>query len=152
MKRLSILLFTFLCSVMVASGQDAAKDHAAITELVKGMTMAQLAYDARALDKILAADYVEVSPVGDVDTREKVLGFYKPTAKPPGNVTVAGNVDEFSIRNYGKFAVVVARLTYTTTVDGKGAPPRSMRATFVCRREKDAWKISSAQYTGIKAS
>ncbi len=152
MKRVSIFLVVLLCSAVAAAGQSDSKDHTAITDLIKQMTMAQLAYDANSLDKILTADYAEVSPIGDVDLRNEVLGFYKPAGKPPGNVRVAGDVDELSIRNYGKFAIVIARLTYTTTVDGKAAPPRWMRATFVCRRDKDAWKIASAQYTGIKAT
>ena len=59
-------------------------------------------------------------------------------------------MDEFSIRQYDKFAVVIVRLNYKITSEGKPLPPRSMRATIVCRREKGAWKIASAQYTGIR--
>jgi len=45
---------------------------------------------------------------------------------------------------------VIVRLNYTFTSDGKTLPPRSMRAMIVCRKEKGAWKIASAQYTGIR--
>ena len=42
---------------------------------------AQLAFDQPALEGLLAPDYLEVSPVGDVDTREEVIGFYSAEAK-----------------------------------------------------------------------
>lgn len=115
------------------------------------MTDAQQNYDAAALDKILTADYIEISPVGEFDPREKVLGFYKPELKPPaGKISASTELTEFSIRNYGKFAVVITKINYTIVSEGKMLPPRSMRATLVCRNEKGGWKIASAQYTGIR--
>lgn len=64
------------------------------------MTDAQLHYQPEKLDKIFTADYVEISPVGGLDSREKVLGFYKPEMKPPAdNMSATVEADEFSIRN-----------------------------------------------------
>ena len=60
------------------------------------------------------------------------------------------DADEFSVRNYGEFAVVIARLIYEVTMAGRPAPPRSMRVTYVCRMVKGAWKIASAHYTSIR--
>ncbi len=116
------------------------------------MTDAQQNYQPDVLDKIFAADYIEISPVGEFDSRDKVLGFYKPEMKPPtGKMSAVTEVTDFSIRNYkGKFAVVILRLNYTIISDGKQLPPRSIRAMIVCRKEKNLWKISSAQYTGIR--
>ena len=105
------------------------------------MTDAQSNYQPEALDKILTADYIEISPVGEFDPREKVLGFYKPELKPPADkMSATTEADEFSIRDYGKFAVVITRLNYTITSEGKPLPPRSIRATFVCRKENGAGK------------
>ncbi|MDQ2745784.1 MAG: nuclear transport factor 2 family protein, partial [Acidobacteriota bacterium] len=88
-----------------------------------------------------------------VDPREKVLGFYKPELKQPADkMSVSVETDDFSIRSYGKFAVVITRLTFTRAGEGKPLPPIMMRATIVCRREKGVWKIASAQYTGIRPS
>ena len=115
------------------------------------MTDAQGNYDANALDKVFAADYIEISPVGEFDPREKVLGFYKPELKPPADkMSAALETTDYSIRSDGKFAIVIARLNYSITSDGKQLPPRSMRTMIVCRKEKGAWKIASAQYTGIR--
>lgn len=49
---------------------------------------AQRTFDQAAMDRLLAEDYVEVSPVGDVDPRAKVLSFYTPEARAPRAVTM----------------------------------------------------------------
>lgn len=146
--KLKILFLILILSGFVFAQ---SKEDDSLKALVKQMTDAQSAYDAATLDKIFTADYIEISPVGEFDSREKVLGFYKPELKPPaGKMSATTELAEFSIRNYEKFAVVIVRLNYTITSEGKTLPPRSMRATIICRKEKGAWKIASAQYTGIR--
>jgi len=148
--KLKVFIFLLLLSSVSAFAQS-SKDDAALKSLVKQMTDAQSNYDAAALDRILTADYIEISPVGEFDPREKVLGFYKPELKPPADKMTAGvEATDFSIRVYDKFAIVIARFNYAITADGKPLPPRSIRATLVCKKEKNAWKIASAQYTGIR--
>lgn len=147
--KLKVFIFLLLFSSISVFAQS--KDEAALKSLVKQMTDAQMSYQPEALDKIFAADYIEISPVGEFDPREKVLGFYKPEMKPDSSkMTATVEATDFSIRHYDKFAVVITRLNYTRTVGGKTLPPVSMRATIVCRKEKGEWKIVSAQYTGIR--
>ena len=147
--KLKVFIFILLLSSVSVFAQS--KGDAALKILVKQMVDAQTNFQPDALDKILASDYIEISPLGEFDTRDKVLGFYKPEMKPPADKMSATNeVSDFSIRSYGKFAVVIARLNYNIVSDGKPLPPRSIRVTYVCRREKGAWKIASAQYTGIR--
>jgi ketosteroid isomerase-like protein len=143
-----LLLFIFSCSFAFAQTQ---KDEAKLTALVKQMTDAQMSYQPDALDKIFTADYIEISPVGEFDPRAKVLGFYKPEMKPDSSkMSASVEATDFSIRNYDKFAIVIARLNFTRTVEGRTLPPFSLRATIVCRKEKGDWKIASVQYTGIR--
>jgi uncharacterized protein (TIGR02246 family) len=143
-----LLLLTASCSLAFAQTQ---KDEAKLIELVKQMTDAQRSYDAAALNKIFTADYIEISPVGEFDPREKVLGFYKPEMKPDASkMSATVEATDFSVRSYDKFAIVITRLNFTRTIEGKTLPPMSMRATIVCRKEKGEWKIASAQYTGIR--
>jgi ketosteroid isomerase-like protein len=143
------LLLVFLSSFAFAQTQN--KEDAKLTALVRQMTDAQMSYQPEALDKIFAADYIEISPIGEFDPREKVLGFYKPEAKPdPSKMTASVEATDFSIRSYDKFAIVITRLNFTRTVEGKTLPPISLRATIVCRKEKGEWKIASVQYTGIR--
>lgn len=147
--KLKVLMLVLLLSSVSAFAQT--KNDEALKSLVKQMTDAQIKYQPDALDKIFTADYVEISPIGEFDAREKVLSFYKPELKPPADkMSASVEASEFSIRHYGEFAVVITRLTFTRTSDGKSFPPINMRATIVCRKEKGAWKIASAQYTGIR--
>ncbi|HQU86512.1 MAG TPA: nuclear transport factor 2 family protein [Pyrinomonadaceae bacterium] len=147
--KLKVLLFILLFSSISAFAQS--KEDAALKTLIGQMTEAQQNYKPDALDKLLTADYIEISPVGEFDPREKVLGFYKPELKPPADkMSAKVSTDEFSIRVYDKLAVVIVRLNYEITSEGKPLPPRSIRATFVCKKDGKDWKIASAQYTGIR--
>ncbi len=147
--KLKVFIFILLFSGVSVFAQT--KDETALKSLVKSLTDAQSNYQPEALDKILTADYIEISPIGEFDPREKVLGFYKPELKPPADkMSATTEADEFSIRNYGKFAVVITKLSYTITSEGKTLPPRTIRATFVCKNENGSWKIASAQYTVIR--
>jgi ketosteroid isomerase-like protein len=145
---LTVLVFA---TASLAAGQSEGKNDAALKSLIKRMTDAQLAWDAAALDAVFTPDYIEISPLGEFDPREKVLGFYKPELKPSAEVLPrAMDLSEFSIRDYGKYAIVIVKASFSTLIDGKPTPPRSMRGTFVCRQEKGGWKIASSQFTGIR--
>jgi ketosteroid isomerase-like protein len=146
-------VFIFVIVLILTRGFTFAqdKDEKVFTSLVKQMTEAQINYNPETLDKIFTSDYIEISPIGELDLRGKVLGFYKPEAKPDSSKTTAiVEPTDFSIRTYDKFAIVITRLNYTRTVEGKTLPPMSLRAMIVCRKEKGEWKIASVQYTGIR--
>lgn len=147
--RIRISIIAILLTSSFAFAQT--KDEAELTKLVNKMVAAQMNYDAAALDAVFTADYIEISPVGEFDTRDKVLGFYKPELKPdPAKVLTKSDASEWSIRVRDKSAVVILRLDYTITADGKTMPPRGIRVMLVCAKEKGVWKIASAQYTGIR--
>ena len=148
----SVVVLILGLSVSAQNQSKQSKDEQALTALVKQMTEAQSKFDPATLEKIYAADFIEISPVGEVDAREKTIGFYKPEANPePDKMKATVTTDEFSIRTYDNFAIVIARITFAQTGSEPAArPPFSLRVALVCRKEKGAWKISSAQYTGIR--
>lgn len=147
------LPFIFLILFSTSQAFSQSKDDATLKQLVGQLADAQMKYDATALDRLFTADYIEISPLGEFDTRDKVLGFYKPELKPdPAKVSTSSEMSEWSIRVRDKSAVVIVRFDYTITAEGKTLPPRGMRAMFVCAKEKGVWKIASAQYTGIRAA
>lgn len=151
MKATLLIALIILCSTFGVSAQVNSKNAEALKSLVKQMTDAQLAYDAPALDRLFTTDYIEISPLGEFDPRDKVLGFYKPEMKPDAaKMSASLDINDYSIREYGDSAIVIARFDYKMSSEGKELPPRSMRAMVVCRREKGSWKIASTQYTGIR--
>jgi ketosteroid isomerase-like protein len=132
--RAQVFILLLTASSVLAQQKD--REETKIINLIKQMTEAQLRYDAPAL--------------GEFDPREKVLGFYAPEANPGDKFKGVVEAVSISLRRYGKFAVMITQLDYQMTMDGKQLPPRSIRATFVCMKEKGQWKIASAQYTGIR--
>jgi uncharacterized protein (TIGR02246 family) len=151
MQRSLLILSLILVAVLGAQAQVTAKDEAAVRETVEQMVRAQTSYDAKALDAILAADYIEISPIGEFDPREKVIGFYTPEAKASAaGMSAQVKTADHSVRIYEKHAVAIVRLDYAMTMNGNAMPPRSMRATFVLSRSGNGWKIASAHYTGIR--
>ncbi len=144
------IILSMAIAVSVSNAQS--KEDQALKALVGQMITAQTEYDAKTLDSILTADYIEISPVGEFDPREKVLGFYSPEAKAAAaKVKTSVEATEHSIRSYGKFAIVITRLAYSMTANGVQLPPRSIRATYVIKKERNVWKVASAQYTGIRS-
>jgi uncharacterized protein (TIGR02246 family) len=121
-----------------------------VLALVQRFTDAQTSFDVSALRDLTADDYVEVSPVGDVDPRAKMLGFYAPENKMTG-VTVT--LSEPQVRLFADdTAIVIEKLTYI--LPGPNNIPRTneMRGTFVARKTPTGWKLISTQFTGLRSA
>ena len=99
-------------------------------------------FDPAALTATLAPDYEEISPVGDVDSRSEVLGFYAPEAKRPAPAMAQ---DQVAVRTAGDMAIVTLRKSFTPP----GAAPRFVRVRYVARRQARDWLMVSAQYTPV---
>ena len=132
----AILLFIGL--VVAAPLQAQRGDEAAVTRLVDQFVAAQRDFDQATLARLTAPDYVEISPVGEVDPREKMLGFYSLDKKRPAPPLTLG---ERSVRFYDRVAVATARLSYG---------PASLRGVYVARRGPKGWTLVSAQFTPIR--
>lgn len=149
--RFAAALFLLLFAGVSIQAQKTAKDEEAFRTVINQMTDAQATYDSAVLDRIYSADFVEISPIGEFDPREKVLTFYTPEAMAKsGGVSI--NIEEHyrSIRMYGDTAVAIAELTFEMSKSGTSLPSRKMMITVVGRKEKGTWKIASVQYTGIR--
>jgi uncharacterized protein (TIGR02246 family) len=158
MKRMMTRLTLVLLLVVQTQAATAApadgfkfKVEEEIVSLVRQLAEAQKNYDAAKLDEILAPDYIEISPAGEVDSRAKVIGFYAPEKKSVrGGEPVSYAFDEITSRIYGDTAIVIARLPFTMKTPDGQTVSRALRCTFVCRKQGGKWRIASAQYTGIR--
>ncbi|HEX9918387.1 MAG TPA: nuclear transport factor 2 family protein [Pyrinomonadaceae bacterium] len=146
-----LLLLLFVPAQAAPPADFKFKVEEEILGLVRQLAEAQKNYDAARLDEILAADYVEISPAGEVDSRAKVLGFYAPGRKSERQgELVSYELDEITSRIYGDTAIVVARLPFTLKTPDGQSMSRALRCTFVCRKTRGKWRIASAHYTGIR--
>jgi len=136
--------------VAIATAQAASSSaERAVVAVVQQLADAQRTFDQAALDRLLTADYVEVSPVGDVDERAKVIGFYSADAKAKSPEVSSIVIDQPTVRIDGTHAIVIVR--QTTNVGPAGASRAVvMRVTAHLRRTGTEWRIASTHYTGIR--
>lgn len=119
-----------------------ASDAQTPEEAAKRYLEAEAHFDQKALETVLAPSFVEISPAGEVDERDRVLSFYAPDKKidvPPTQV------EPFQVRLHGDTAVLTTRITFE--MQGQS---RSLTAGIVARHGNSGWKLVSAQYTGIR--
>jgi hypothetical protein len=135
-------------AVAIASAQLHAEDTAQqqLLKLVQTYTEAQRDFEPSKIDAIVIRDFYEISPLGEVDPREKVLGFYLPANKREAPTM---EVSEPEVRTYGSTGTIMVKLSGAVAM---GAEKRSFafRAGYVAVNEGGKWKLASAQYTGIR--
>jgi len=136
----SVGMAAAMATALVAS--PAFAQDAAVRALVDCFQAARTAFDPATLATTLAPDFQEISPIGEVDTRAQVLGFYTPDKKTPAPPMTD---DEVAVRLSGDTALVTQRTSFAIP----GGPTRSIRARFVARRTGGKWLLVSAQYTPI---
>jgi hypothetical protein len=117
-----------------------------LLQLVQRYTEAQRDFEPAKIDAIVTRDFYEVSPLGEVDPREKVLGFYLPANKRPAP---AMEMSESSVQVFGNAGTVLVKLAGTVTA-GTEKRNFAFRAGYVAVNEGGVWKLASAQYTGIR--
>ena len=88
MMRQHLTIVTLGLTAITTPGEarSVGSSDASIIALVQAFSDARSHFDPKALDALLTPDYVEVSPRGEIDRRQAVLGFYdadKATPAPP---------------------------------------------------------------------
>lgn len=145
-RYLHLLPAPLLMIAMASAGAAPDGANAELVALVNRHVEAQRNFDQAALREITADNYIEISPLGEVDSRDKMLSFYdvdKRRAAP------AIQVDEPSVRTFDHSAIVIARLSYTIGADGQTRNV-AMRASYVARQLDGKWQLVSSQYTPIR--
>nr|WP_295381157.1 nuclear transport factor 2 family protein [Pseudoxanthomonas sp.] len=154
MKAPSLLLVLSLFTASALPLTAFADDDAALRTIAQSVLDAQIRFDVPALDEVLAPDYVEISPVGDVDTRAEVLGFYAPEARAQmlakGVEPVSATLGEPQVHIDGNHARLIALNTATLRIQG-AEQQKQLRTVFEFRREGATWKLASATYVPYRA-
>jgi ketosteroid isomerase-like protein len=120
-----------------------------VVEAVRAFITAQHDFDLAKVKALTTDDYVEISPLGEVDPREKMLGFYTPDKKVAAPALQMGDATVTMVGD--RAAVVVTSMSYDIAGPGQPARTVSLRAVFVAERTGGVWKFVSAQYTPIRA-
>lgn len=140
----SIALMTLLS--FSAFSQSKA-DQKVISVAIQAVT-GQENYDPATLEKIYASDYIEISPKGEIDVRDKAIGFYKVDDVESAKLKTPRYIlDEFNVRRYKDNAIVITRFSVGSKTDKERKPTAVGLAVYCLRREKGGWKIFSSQFT-----
>jgi hypothetical protein len=127
----------------------AAAENTKLTNIVETFSRAQANFDQATLRRLTTTDYLEVSPIGNGDPREAMLGFYAPDKKMAApSLTVS---DPTVVRGDGN-AMVLVRLWLAMRGASAEAKPGQMRASFLLCQEGGDWKIAFAQYTPLRST
>ncbi|NVD74455.1 nuclear transport factor 2 family protein [Duganella sp. BJB1802] len=145
MKFKSVLMATIALASLQLHAQEAAPQQQ-LLKLVQAYTEAQRDFEPSKIDAIVTRDFYEVSPIGEVDPREKVLGFYLPANKREAPTM---EVTEPSIQVFGNTGTILVKLSGSATVNAEKRN-FAFRAGYVAVNEGGKWKLASAQYTGIR--
>ena len=135
-----------LVSAPVAA-QSIETDAHRLAQRAEAFVQVRNRFDQAAMIAMMAPEYQEVSPVGEVDSRERVIGFYASDKKKPAPPMT---ITETVARPAGALGVVTMRIAYA--VPGKDSQPqsRALRAGFVARQIGKEWRFVSAQFTPIR--
>jgi len=143
-----MLIFAFLPVLTASIGTPFDTIRTTLESYVAATTR----YDVPTIDRFLATDYAEVSPLGEVDMRPKVLGSYDVPAGKRGPTPKSFKVEDLTVRfPCGDVAVAIFREVLTL-----GSPTQdrsiSVRVTSVLHLQGGRWLLMSNHFTGIHST
>lgn len=130
-----------------AAAQPVETDAQKLGRRAEAFVQVRNQFDQAAMIAMMAPEYQEVSPIGEVDSRERVIGFYAPDKKKPAPPMT---ITETIARPAGALGVVTMRIAYAVPSKDGQVQSRALRAGFVARRTGKEWRFVSTQFTPIR--
>jgi len=124
-----------------ARGSHRISVEEAIRRLDNERIQAQIHADAKALDRIYAADFIGVGPSGRVRTKQVISDFTSGDLKFQSITT-----DDVQVRVYGNTAVETGRSTMNGQDKGQTVPPDT-RFTRVWVKQQGRWRLVVNHYS-----
>ena len=139
-----------VCAIPVYAGMPLAQKHESRHEIDQredDWRNAILNSDTKAMDALLADDYIGITPYGTIEDKQQTLARLRAGGRRVTSLTIS----EHKVRFYGKTAVVTSLATV------KGANPAgddvsgSYRYTCIyVRNEQGEWKVVSFEASRIR--
>jgi hypothetical protein len=139
---LALAALSTACLLSAAMDSQAATAAATPQDAVQQYVQAESAFDLAALEAVLDPQFIEISPLGQVDDHAAVLSFYAPEKKVAGPpVQLAQTV----VHDHGDTAVVSTQLSYTMQ-----GHTMTLTLGAVAHKAAQGWRLLSAQYTPVR--
>ncbi|MFN0171635.1 MAG: nuclear transport factor 2 family protein [Bryobacteraceae bacterium] len=136
MKQLVLTTLVAVTSLMIASAQSDEALRAAEQQWSDATTK----MDYAALDKILANDLIYTHSNGVVDNKAQFIESLKNGTRKYESV----QIEEMTVRNYGKTAAVAGKVKMVITARGQTSP-RQMRFLRFWVKNKGQWQLVAHQ-------
>jgi ketosteroid isomerase-like protein len=137
------------CAVPVSTAMTPAQKHESrheIDQLEDDWRKANLSSDTKAMEALLAADYVGIGADGTIENKDQTLTRLRSRIAHVTSLTIS----ERKVRFYEKTAVVTSLAEVEGDVEGKDVTG-SYRYTLVfIRNEQGVWKIVSFEASRIR--
>lgn len=143
MNLLKLSLITAMLFSWFSHADDSTKT--VLLEKVEELMLAQVSFEPQHLDRLLADEYIEISPKGEFDTKPMVLNYYHPSKKAKFIPVVEKS--QVKINYVENMAHITLKETFKAPTSH--AVLFSMRVTFVLKQFANQWKFTYAQYTPI---
>ncbi|PZO74225.1 MAG: DUF4440 domain-containing protein [Sphingomonas taxi] len=144
-------IFLGIAAALLISGPAAAQpsetDAQKLGQRAEAFINVRNQFDQAAMIAMMAPEYQEISPVGEVDSRDRVIGFYAADNKKPAPPMT---ITETVARPAGALGVVTMRIAYAVPGKDGQMQTRALRAGFVARRIRGDWQFVSLQFTPIR--
>lgn len=141
-RWLSATGLMFLLGAGIGNGTAATPSTA--QEALRQYVNAENTFDLKRLDAVLGPQFVEISPLGQVDTRAAVLSFYAPDKKVAAPPVTLG---EIALHTQADVAVMTTQISYRM-----GERSMTLVLGAVARHAPSGWTLLSVQYTPIRPS
>ncbi len=158
LARIMIIWLAFLLPIVFPTPSSAVAMHShpdekyAVAMVLTRFVHAQADYDQSVIEALLSSDYAEISPLGQVDTRSDVIGFYSKEIAEQAAVAKTSQMAELSdiiIEVIKDLSLVRAKEVVVAEKDGV-QHSIAFRVSFILQRSTNGWLIKAAQYTPIR--
>ena len=107
-------------------------------------------FDHQALDRLFHQEYLEVSPLGEVDDRAKTLSFYRVAPEQRGPLPKAITAHELTVRLPSDDVAICVFREDVEMERGGQSLTMSFRVTSVLKRQEGRWVFFSNHANGIR--
>lgn len=140
-----------VATLALLMSQSAPSQTHPVESVLRQFIQATLDYDVAKLETLIDPEFIEISPIGEVDPHDVFLGYYKVPVEQRGPKPRSFSLEELIVRNPSPDTCVA--IYRQKLVLGTEEKPMEMaiRVTSVLKKSKDTWRLYSNQYTGIRA-
>jgi ketosteroid isomerase-like protein len=149
MKKLfTVLALTLLATGLAGAQNDPARD---VRQLERAWLDAYEQHDEKAMDAIVAEDFVITFPDGGQQTKPQILASLR-SPRRPGQPTVKFSTENVSARVYGDTVILSGRVVTERIRDGQTISKEGQLYTDTYVKLKGKWQVVASHLSNEKKS